>query len=248
MPMKGRGWSVTGTPLVCDAYHRRMGNVSEPVRLLAAHEVVADRLRRSIALGEVVAGERLPAERTLATSLGVSRPTVREALRVLQEEGALVTRRGPAGGAFVTGRPRGLELTRVAEIFEYRLAVETTAAQLAARRRSDEDLTHLADCGRALRTSGDAGAFRRADSALPLAGAGASGNTMLRSSIEDARAAMLDSFDTHPFRVLRDATARGHDAVALAIEAGDGAGAATAMTEHLRDARDEVLAVLRGGD
>ena len=50
------------------------------------------------------------------------------------------------------------------------------------------------------------------------------------------------------FRVLRDATARGHDAVALAIEAGDGAAAAAAMAEHLRDARDEVLAVLRGGD
>src|SRR3954471_11973534 len=156
MPMKGRGWSVTGTPLVWDAYHRRMANVSEPVRLLAAHEVVADRLRRSIALGEVVAGERLPAERTLAANLGVSRPTVREALRVLQDEGALVTRRGPAGGAFVTHRPRGLEVTHVVEIFEYRLAVETTAAQLAARRRSDDDLPRLADCGRALRTSGDA--------------------------------------------------------------------------------------------
>jgi GntR family transcriptional repressor for pyruvate dehydrogenase complex len=224
-----------------------MGNVSEPVRLLAAHEVVADRLRRSIALGEVVVGERLPAERTLAANLGVSRLTVREALRVLQDEGALVTRRGPAGGAFVTGRPRSLELTHVVEIFEYRLAVETTAAQLAAQRRSDEDLTRLADCGRALRTSGDAGAFRRADSAFHLAVADASGNAMLRSSIEDARAAMFDSFDTHPFRVLRDATARGHDAVALAIEAGDGDGAATAMAEHLRDARDEVLAVLRGG-
>ena len=57
-----------------------MGHVSEPVRLLAAHEVVADRLRRSIALGEVVPGERLPAERTLAANLGVSRLTVREAL------------------------------------------------------------------------------------------------------------------------------------------------------------------------
>ena len=225
-----------------------MGNVSEPVRLLAAHEVVADRLRRSIALGEVVAGERLPAERTLAASLGVSRPTVREALRVLQEEGALVTRRGPAGGAFVTGRPRGLELTRVVEIFEYRLAVEAAAAHLAAERRSEDDLARLAGCGRALRASGDAGAFRRADSAFHLAVADASANAMLRASIEDARAAMFDSFDTHPFRVLRDATARGHDAVALAIEAGDGDGAATAMAEHLRDARDEVLAVLRGND
>ena len=223
-----------------------MGHVSEPVRLLAAHEVVADRLRRSIALGEVVPGERLPAERTLASNLGVSRLTVREALRVLQEEGALVTRRGPAGGAFVTERSRGLEPARVIEVFEYRLAVETTAAELAARRRSAEDLARLAECRRALRESADAGAFRRADSAFHLAVADASGNGMLRTSIEDARAATFDSFDAQPFRVLRDATARGHDAVALAIEAGDGAAAAAAMAEHLRAARDEVLAVLRG--
>lgn len=225
-----------------------MGHVSEPVRLLAAHEVVADRLRRSIALGEVAPGERLPAERTLAANLGVSRLTVREALRVLQEEGALVTRRGPAGGAFVTERSRGLEPARVIEVFEYRLAVETTAAELAAGRRSANDLARLAECGRALRESADAGAFRRADSAFHLAVADASGNAMLRTSIEDARAATFDSFDAQPFRVLRDATARGHDAVALAIEAGDGSAAAAAMAAHLRDARDEVLAVLRGGD
>src|SRR4051794_34042416 len=133
MPMKGRGWSVTGTPLVWDAYHRRMANVSEPVRLLAAHEVVADRLRRSIALGEVVAGGPLPGERTRAGNLGGPAPPGGGALGVRQDEGALATRRGPAGGAFVTHRPRGLEVTHVVEIFEYRLAVETTAAQLAAQ-------------------------------------------------------------------------------------------------------------------
>ena len=224
-----------------------MGRVSEPVRLLAAYEVVADRLRRSIALGEVVPGERLPAERTLAATLGVSRLTVRAALRVLQDEGALVTRRGPAGGAFVTARSHGLDAAHVVEVFEYRLAVETRAAQLAAGRRTTEDLARLEECGRALRESADAGAFRRADSAFHLAIADASGNGMLRASIEDARAAAFDSFDAHPFRVLRDTTARGHDAIALAIEAGDDAGAARAMAEHLDRARAEVLAVLRGG-
>jgi GntR family transcriptional regulator, transcriptional repressor for pyruvate dehydrogenase complex len=225
-----------------------MGHVSELVRLVAAHEVVADRLRRSIALGEVVPGERLPAERTLAANLRVSRLTVREALRLLQDEGALVTRRGPAGGAFVTERSRGLEPAHVVEVFEYRLAVETVAAQLAAERRTEEDLARLAACGRALRESADAGAFRRADSAFHLAIADASGNRMLRRSIEDARAATFDSFDAHPFRVLRDTTARGHDAIAHGIESGDGTAASAAMTVHLRRAQAEVLAVLRGGD
>ena len=225
-----------------------MGRVSQPVRVLAAHEVVAERLRRSIALGEVLPGERLPAERTLAQDLGVSRLTIRGALRVLQQEGSVVTRRGATGGAFVTERPRTIEPARIVEVFEYRLAVESAAAGLAAERRTDADLKRLAEHGRALEGSADAGAFRRADSGFHLAIADASGNGMLRDSIEDARAAAFDAFDALPFRVLRETTARGHAAIAAAIERGDATAAAEAMAEHLRRARAEVLAVLRGTD
>jgi DNA-binding GntR family transcriptional regulator len=222
-----------------------MAEVLQPVHLMPAHAVVADRLRRSIALGEVLPGERLPSERSLAQGLQVSRLTVRAALRVLQDEGAIVTRRGGTGGAFVTTRARPIDEDRVREVFEYRLAVETGAARLAAARRTQADLARLAEQDRAIRRAADAGAFRRADSAFHLAVADASGNGMLRLAIEDARAATFDAFDALPFRVLRATTARGHAAVARAIEAGDGDAAAQAMAEHLARALDELLAVLR---
>jgi DNA-binding FadR family transcriptional regulator len=222
-----------------------MGDILEPVRVLPAHAVVAERLRRSIALGEVLPGERLPAERTLASRMEVSRLTVRAALRELQEEGAIVTRRGGTGGAFVTTRTRAIDEDRVEQVFEFRLAVETAAARLAAARRDAGDLARVGEHGRALQRSPDAGAFRRADSAFHLAVADASGNPMLRAAIEDARAAAFDAFDAVPFRVLRDTTARGHERVARAIERRDGDAAAAAMAAHLAGARDELLAVLR---
>src|SRR5215218_372844 len=134
-----------------------MSDVLAPVRLIPAHTVVADRLRRSIALGEVLPGERLPSERSLAEGLRVSRLTVRAALRVLQDEGAIVTRRGATGGAFVTARTAPIDEDRVREVFEYRLAVETGAARLAAARRSESDLARLAEQDRAIRRAADAG-------------------------------------------------------------------------------------------
>jgi len=227
----------------------------QPVRAQPAHVLVAERLRRSIALGEVLPGERLPAERTLARDLSVSRLTVREALRVLQAEGVIVTRRGGAGGAFVTERTPSVARLRAAlakrrpsveEIFEFRLSVETAAARLAALRRTDEDVAALAGQVRALEESDGAGAFRRADSAFHLAVAEASANPMLARATADARAALFEAFDVLPFQVRRDTSAAGHAAIVEAVRARDGEAAAAAMAEHLRRARDEVLAVLRG--
>src|SRR5688572_12085249 len=104
-----------------------------PLDVPPAYAAVVDRLRRSIALGIVAPGERLPSERALAAGLGVSRVTVREALRVLQGEGIIVTKRGGAGGAIVTPRAMTAEdvradfartRPRIEQVFEFRLAVE----------------------------------------------------------------------------------------------------------------------------
>src|SRR5260370_20628724 len=68
-----------------------------PVTVPAAYEQVVQRIRRMITLGEVLPDEHLPTERALAESFHVSRVTVREALRILQGEGLIESRRGPAG-------------------------------------------------------------------------------------------------------------------------------------------------------
>lgn len=71
-------------------------------RVRKAYEQVADQLRELIMTGEIGAADRLPAEATLAAQFGVSRATVREALRVLSTQNLIRTSKGATGGSFVT--------------------------------------------------------------------------------------------------------------------------------------------------
>src|SRR5690349_10735375 len=73
-----------------------------PVRLGNAFEDTVGRLLETIRLGVLAPGESLPPERELATRLGVSRDTVREAIKSLAEAGYLVSRRGRYGGTFLS--------------------------------------------------------------------------------------------------------------------------------------------------
>src|SRR5919106_4893134 len=79
--------------------------VLRPVREGNAFEEAVQRILQAIKLGAVTAGERLPAERDLAKRLGISRVTLREALRALIDAGYVESRRGRSGGTFVTYRP-----------------------------------------------------------------------------------------------------------------------------------------------
>ncbi|WP_340538172.1 FadR/GntR family transcriptional regulator [Nocardioides sp. GXZ039] len=220
-----------------------------PLHTPPAYAAVVDRVRRALALGVLLPGDRLPSERTLAEELGVSRVTVREALRVLQGEGLLVTKRGSGGTVVSTparevGRVSETLVSEVAEVFEFRVAVESMAARLAAE-RSAGDVAKLLDCQDALASSTDVDAFRRADSEFHLSVAHMSANAMLRRSIEDARAAAFSWLDLREFTVFHDSSIRGHAAIIEAISRGDGEAAAAAMVDHISTARGEVLAALR---
>src|SRR5207247_1429859 len=76
-------------------------SILEPVKIRSGAEHVADRLVTAIALGEFVPGQRLPSERDLAATLGVSRTTVREAIQRLAAMHYVEVRRGRTGGAYV---------------------------------------------------------------------------------------------------------------------------------------------------
>jgi DNA-binding FadR family transcriptional regulator len=115
-----------------------------PVREGNAFEETVERLLTVIKLGVVGPGERFPAERELAAQLGISRPTLREAIRELQQAGYVESRRGRSGGTFVTGAPPApdrRELRRLAredgeklaDALTFRLAVETGAAEALAQ-------------------------------------------------------------------------------------------------------------------
>ena len=115
-----------------------------PVREGNAFEETVERLLTVIKLGMVGPGERFPAERELAAQLGISRPTLREAIRELQQAGYVESRRGRSGGTFVTGAPpvpdQG-ELRRLAredgdkltDALTFRLVIEAGAAEALAQ-------------------------------------------------------------------------------------------------------------------
>jgi DNA-binding FadR family transcriptional regulator len=118
--------------------------VLRPVRAGNAFEETVERLLTVIRLGLVGPGEKFPAERDLAGQLGVSRLTLREALRALQQAGFVESRRGRFGGTFVTasppvpGRAELLALIRadagkLDDVLAYRMAIDTGAAQLLAQ-------------------------------------------------------------------------------------------------------------------
>lgn len=122
-----------------------------------AASAVARRLRTAIGLGVLGDGEKLPREADLAKQLGVTAFSLREALGILRSEGLIVTRVGKNGGSYVVRPPAGesmageelvrLSATDLRDLGDWRAALTTYAAQLAARRaaRSTADLlnTHV---------------------------------------------------------------------------------------------------------
>jgi DNA-binding FadR family transcriptional regulator len=231
-------------------------SVDEPVEIAAAYELVVERIRRAIHLGQFVPGDRLPSQRKLAESLSVSRVTVREALRVLQGEGYVESRRGAMGGPFVVHRTEPADRlqrilrerrTEFESILDFRIVVEGGASRLAAERRTGDDLQRLRAAIDEMRASNDLFAFRRADSAFHLAIATAAANPMLRDAIERARAAMFLPMDALEQELQLAEWIGWHRQLLAAIEAGDAGRAARAMRLHVERNRSEILALLGVG-
>jgi len=103
----------------------------------------------AIVNGTLPEGEKLPSENELASSFGVSRPVVREALSRLRADSVIVSRRG--SGSYVQRRPSPqiLTLTPISEVadlmrcMEFRIAIEGETAALAATRRTDKNLSEM---------------------------------------------------------------------------------------------------------
>ncbi|MEM7731222.1 MAG: FCD domain-containing protein [Pseudomonadota bacterium] len=166
----------------------------------AAYGLAVTHLKRQVHMGMVLPGERLPAERKLAEQIGISRVTLREALRVLEAEGYISVKRGASGGAFVApeGPLRDMALKRlssdpsgVLRIFEYRVEVEPLAARLSAVRRTPGDLRRLDEAISEIGKATNAGELRRGEAAFHLAVAQASANPYISASIEDSLASLF---------------------------------------------------------
>jgi DNA-binding FadR family transcriptional regulator len=220
----------------------------------SAPDDIADRLRARVNSGQLGPGDRLPNERVLAAEFGVARLTLREGIKRLTEEGYITSRRGNTGGTFVTdlSQPQSAWLVRMRrhperayDLMEYRKAVETRAAALAAQHRTESQVTILHASVEAVRQPGSRRVFRAADHEFHLTIGEACGSPRLRDAILAARGELFMPADTLDYEDHFAQTWREHRAITRAIEAGHGAAASRAMERHLdgslRDLRDLLL-------
>ncbi len=215
----------------------------EPQRL---YRQIAEQLRALIGKGEFAPGSRLPAERDLASQLGVSRPSVREALIALEVEGWVEVRTG--SGVYVldrTGQRAGARAKVPAtewgplELIRARRVIEGEIASLAARLAKRRHIQAIADALEFMKQDAQRGVAPLAgDRAFHIAIAQACDNTVLIETIQtfwDARRGPLferlsDYFESVPS--WRKAIAE-HEAVLGAIKAHDAASARAAMQLHM---------------
>lgn len=213
----------------------------EPQRL---YRQIADQLRAGMLSGEYPVGSRLPAERELAVQLGVSRPSVREALIALEVEGWVEVRTG--SGVNVLARGQSSKDTPVVaaewgplELIRARRVVEGETAALAATLALPE---HLAAMDQALRTMREEAALGQppleGDRAFHSAIVQAGGNAVLIETVHsywDARRGHLFTRLGGYFETPRSwrTALKEHQAILAAIRAKDPAAARAAMHVHM---------------
>ena len=211
----------------------------EPKRL---YRQIADQIAQLIASGEFPAGSRLPAERELAVSLGVSRTSVREAIISLEMSGLVAVRVGT--GIFVTGPDSASGRNGddggpgPFELLDARRLIEGEIAALAARQGKPDDFDAIRKCVQQMEQQvDDFSAREAADRDFHLRIAKATGNSSLELVVEglwDQRAELWgrlqQHFHTHDLALQ---TIRDHAAIAKAIAARDADAARSAMHRHI---------------
>lgn len=208
----------------------------------------AEAIKALIVSGELASGDALPPERHLAAMLGISRPSVREALRVLTAMNVVEPRHG--GGTYVTSldptllaRPINfllqVEPRTFLHLFEVRQVLEVSAARLAAPKMTDEmvaELERLAkDAASALKQPNR---YSELDFQLHTKIVEAVGNPIYISLYESISELLLESRRrTARIAVVRRRAHQDHMAIVTALRGRDPAAAASAMQEHLESMR-----------
>lgn len=229
--------------------------MTRQVTAITLTQAVADHLRRLIHRGDVAPGERLPPERELAEQLGVARISLRDAIKVLREDGYLEVRRGSSGGTYVSGLSRPAEAWRsrmrerageIDDILDFRIALETESASLAAQRWEPPDLDPVEKAVDALDDVVTRAEFRQADSRFHVGLAGAARSVRLQEAIQTSRGELFIPRDLLPFEEPVAETLRDHRAILAAVRERAAGRASTAMREHLERSRRQLRVIVFG--
>ncbi|GGS68358.1 FadR/GntR family transcriptional regulator [Nonomuraea spiralis] len=205
-----------------------------------------EELRKEITSGAWPVGTKIPSESRLAESLGMSRLSVREAVRVLAHAGLLQTRQGD--GTYVTATDesqvalrRRLDRAAAMDIIDVRRGLDLVAARLAAVRRTGEDVAAMREAlarREAAARAGDLDGFADADVDFHLLVADAAHNALLADLYRSIRDALRDSVRDKEHAAL--APDRSHEDLLEAIEAGEAARAVEVSVALLDDQEREL--------
>lgn len=209
-------------------------------------DVAIDQLRTQITSGAWPVGTKLPPENRLAQTLGMSRLSVREALRVLAHAGLVSTRQGD--GTYVTATDesqvalrRRMDRAAVMDIIDVRRGLDLVAVRLAVARRTDEDLAAIREAlarRDAAAEAADLDGFADADAAFHLRVAAAAHNPLLRDLYQSICEALRNSVRSMEEAVLEPDTS--HQELLRAIEDGDET-AAVAISIAILDRHEREL-------
>lgn len=239
----------------------------KPVETKRASEGICDQIRQLILDGRIQPGERLPSERKMMEMMHRSRPTVREAMRVLEQEGYIKIYPGSSGAVVqeVTLDNAVQSLESIVErshlgteqILEFRRMTESTSAELAARRRTTEDLKRMEEIlDKAHKAVGEAELFGRFDVQFHLAVAEASQNPLFSIMLQVFR--NMDMIGRALTEVLHagekgeqehryERILKAHHGIYQAVREGQPERAGEEMKHHLMDAEQDILKKYRQG-
>ncbi len=229
-----------------------------PLPRVRTYELVLQRIEEQIVSGALRAGERLPAERELADLLGVSRAAVREALRVLEAQGALRSQvgQGPSSGTIIDRMPSDalIRLLRLhvalgsfplADVIETRVALERSIATLACRNAGPQQIAQTRAILESMDEPGiNQETFTQLDIDFHIELAEAGGNRLMcdmtRAIRESVRAPFLATVNAlpdtgnHSWPSMLNSLRAEHHAVFDAFEMGEGDKAADLLESHIR--------------
>ena len=220
-------------------------------------EVTVERLGSTIKLGLYEPGDRLPTERRIAEIMRVSRATIREAIRLLTEQGVLVVKRGRSGGTFVSkdlASSKVLSMRRrlqdtgfsLSEVLDHRLVIELGTIELAAQRAKPAHICEMQSLiDKMKQASNDYSAYRKLDAQFHLAIARATQTNRLPIVMADIQAESSDLLSSVPpsNKALFNSTDQ-HQDMLNAVKDSDSELARAIMTEHILATKSYLIGLL----
>jgi GntR family transcriptional regulator, transcriptional repressor for pyruvate dehydrogenase complex len=224
-------------------------NIEQQISLVpeTASDSAVRFLRAMIFSGELGPGDKLPPERDLGARLGISRMTLRLALKALESTGYIVTTRGSRGGSRVTDETSLVECwnqwmrhhsDELADIFEFRITVETRLAALAAERRTDGDLLAMERAIKQERDHRDWSSLFRTDMDIHKTIARAARSPRLEDAMLAARSELFAPVDLAQLEQRELQVHDTHSGILQAIRAQDPIEAGEQMRGHIELIRD----------